>query len=293
MAESDRWDLPQQDLRLPDVPQQRIDVPLSELRVLASQQEPSFESLRVPAPTFPAWTIWDVLVIPAIAVAAILVCSFVAIAIAKAIPAYRGLPVAALAEKPLVVVGSQMASYPLVLALMAVIVRRRSGEPFLAAIRWQWPGRSGPWFSVGGIVLAFSVEGLSHFLPIPKSLPMDKFFDDPASAYLMAFFGILVAPLLEELFFRGMLYPTLRRGLGTVVALVLTAAAFAAIHGAQLGYAWAPILSIFVVGVALTIVRQVTDSVASSVLVHSGYNFTLFVMLWLGSDHFRHLEKLT
>ena len=66
-----------------------------------------------------------------------------------------------------------------------------------------------------GIVLAFAVEGLAHFLPIPKSLPMDKFFNDATSAYLMAFFGILVAPVLEELFFRGMLYPTLRRGLGT------------------------------------------------------------------------------
>ena len=142
-------------------------------------------------------------------------------------------------------------------------------------------------------MLAFTVEGLAHFLPIPKSLPMDKFFNDATSAYLMAFFGILVAPVLEELFFRGMLYPTLRRGLGLALAVLLTAAAFAAIHGAQLGYAWAPILSIFVVGLVLTIIRERTDSVAASVLTHSGYNFTLFALLWIGSDHFRHLEKLT
>ena len=46
------------------------------------------------------------------------------------------------------------------------------------------------------------------------------------------------------------------------------------------------------VGLALTIVRERTDSVAAGVLMHSGYNFTLFALLWIGSDHFRHLDKL-
>ena len=49
-----------------------------------------------------------------------------------------------------------------------------------------------------------------------------------------------------------MLYPLLRRTVGVVAAVLFTATAFASIHGAQLGYAWAPILSIFVVGVVFT-----------------------------------------
>ena len=65
----------------------------------------------------------------------------------------------------------------------------------------------------------------------------------------MAAFGITLAPLLEELFFRGLLYPVLRRMFNLVIAVGLTAAAFAAIHGTQLRLAWAPILSIFIVGV--------------------------------------------
>jgi membrane protease YdiL (CAAX protease family) len=251
------------------------------------------EFAQPPQSTFPAWTIWDVVVIPCATMLAILVCSAVGLAIAHSLPAYHGLSIGALAQEPLVVVGSQMVSYPIIIGFMALIIRRRSGEPFLVAIQWNWPARAALWFYLCGIVLAFTVEGLAHFLPIPKSLPMDKFFNDAASAYLMAFFGILVAPVLEELFFRGMLYPTLRRSLGIVFAVLLTAAAFAAIHGAQLGYAWAPILSIFVVGVALTLIREHSGSVAASVLTHSGYNFTLFALLWIGSDHFHHLEKLT
>ena len=142
-----------------------------------------------------------------------------------------------------------------------------------------------------GIVLAVVIDGLSRFLPIPKSVPMDKYFTDAASAYLMAIFGMTLAPLLEELFFRGLLYPVLRRAFSLTIAIVLTAAAFAAIHGTQLGYAWAPILSIFVVGVVFTVTRVRTNSVASSFLMHCGYNFALFGMLWLASDHYRHLEK--
>jgi membrane protease YdiL (CAAX protease family) len=143
-----------------------------------------------------------------------------------------------------------------------------------------------------GIILAVVIDGLSRFLPIPKSLPMDKYFHDAASAYLLAAFGMTLAPLLEELFFRGLLYPVLRRVFGLTIAVVLTAAAFAGIHGTQLGYAWAPILSIFVVGVVFTAARERTNSVAASFLMHCGYNFSLFALLWLASDHYRHLEKV-
>ena len=268
--------------------------PTADNLAIAPQQPPVIPVHDVPGSEtrlFPPWTIWDVAIIPGATIFLMLLCSVVAIAVAHGLPAYHGMTWGTLAQQPLIIISSQMASYPLVIALMARIVRRRSGETFLRAIQWNWPQRSSLWF-LGGIVLAFTVEGLAHFLPVPKSLPMDKFFNDMSSAYLMAFFGIAVAPLLEELFFRGMLYPILRRGFGVVVGLALTAAAFAAIHGAQLAYAWAPILSIFVVGVVLTVIRERTGSVAASVMTHSGYNFALFALLWIGSEHFRHLEKL-
>ena len=59
-----------------------------------------------------------------------------------------------------------------------------------------------------------------------------------------------------------------------------------------MGYAWAPLLSIFVVGIVFTVVRERTESVAASFLMHCGYNLALFGLLWIGSDHFRHLDKV-
>ena len=52
------------------------------------------------------------------------------------------------------------------------------------------------------------------------------------------------------------------------------------------------VLSIFFVGVAFTMARERTNSVAASFLMHCGYNFALFAMLWLASDHYRHLERV-
>ena len=252
--------------------------------------------LPPPEPRFPAWSGWDVLAVLVFTTVAIFVFSLIALIIAGALLGYRGMPIhdlaAKLATNASVVVGAQAAAYPVVLLFIFLLVRTRSHESFGKAIEWNWPGILAPGFLLGGGVFALVIESLSRYLPIPKSLPMDNYFHDATSAYMMAAFGITLAPLLEELFFRGLLYPMLRRWFGLVVAVVLTAVAFASIHGAQLGYAWAPVLSIFVVGVVFTVVRVRMKSVASSFLMHCGYNFALFALLWLASDHYNHLEKV-
>jgi len=248
---------------------------------------------RLPARPFPAWSIGDVIAVLGFTVAAILGFSVVALGVAHIATSGRHVAMSNLATSPFVVIGAQVAAYPIVIFFMMVLVRARSGAPFWQAIGWNWPGGSTPGFLLSGILFALLVEYCSRWLPIPKSLPVDKFFSDATGAYLMAGFGITLAPLLEELFFRGMLYPLLRRAWGIAAGVLVTAVAFAGIHGAQLGYAWGPLLSIFVVGVVFTLVRQLADSVAASFLMHCGYNSTLFGILWFASDHFRHLERVT
>jgi uncharacterized protein len=278
---------PSDSLPLPIVSED-LSIP-SDLVQITPMEPPS----TLPAkPRFPPWSAWDVLAVLSFTVFAVFLFSVIALAIARRFPEYRRLPLADLATNARIVVGAQAAAYPIVLIFIFLLVRSKTHQRFRDAIHWNWPGITAPGFFVTGIILAVVVEGLSSYLPIPKSLPMDKYFHDATSAYLMAAFGLSLAPLLEELFFRGMLYPLLRRAFRLTIAVLLTAAAFAAIHGAQLGYAWGPILSIFVVGVAFTVTRVRTNSVAASFLMHCGYNSALFTALWIASDHFRHLEKV-
>ncbi len=197
-----------------------------------------------------------------------------------------------IARVPLVVVAGQSVAYLLILAYMYILVARERGRPdFLAAIHWNWPSTIAV-YVLAGFVLSIALQMVAHFLPIPKDLPIDNFFRTPAEAWALGFLSVTLAPLMEELFFRGFLYPVLARRLGLPIAVFSTALAFAALHGAQLMFSWGPVLVIFLVGLVLTMVRAKTDSVAAGVLIHMAYNGTITVAMFAATDGFRHLEKL-
>jgi membrane protease YdiL (CAAX protease family) len=203
---------------------------------------------------------------------------------------YKTIPLVEIVKIPEVVLIAQLLIYAGVFAAMRWLVGARGGQ-FLQAVRWNWPQSSWTGFLLLGVVLYFVLIGLGQLLPIPKHLPIDRFFQTAREASIMSVIAVTLAPFMEELFFRAFLYPVLARRVGTLTAILLTSALFGMLHGAQLGYSWA-VLIIFLVGIALTTVRAVTKSVASSFLVHVGYNATLSALLFAATSGFRHLERL-
>jgi len=197
-----------------------------------------------------------------------------------------------LGRSPIIIVASQAVAYVLLIAYMYVLVTRERRRPdFLAAIHWNWPRNIAPYVVIG-FVLSLALQLLSHLLPMPKNLPIDTFFRTSAEAWVLTIFGITLAPLMEELFFRGFLYPVLVRGIGKSIAILCTAFCFALLHGSQLMFAWGPVLVIFLVGMILTMVRAYTNSVAAGLLIHITYNGTISILMFAATDGFRHLEKL-
>lgn len=78
---------------------------------------------------------------------------------------------------------------------------------------------------------------------------------------------VLVAPIAEELFFRGVVYNAWEREHGTRVAVFGSAALFAAIHASL--YLFLPI---FVLGVVLALVYRSTRSLLATIALHAGFN---------------------
>jgi membrane protease YdiL (CAAX protease family) len=262
--------------------------------LLAEGNLPAIQPLEIgrPAPD-PAWNGWDVLRLTCLTIVALFAGIFIVLLIARFwMYPHRGL--GEIARIPLIVVAGQSLAYLLILGYMYVLVTRERRRPdFLAAIHWNWPPRRViAACLLGGVVLSVALQILAHFLPIPKELPIDSFFQTPAEAWALSILSVTLAPLMEELFFRGFLYPVLARSLGLPVAVFLTALGFAALHGMQLMFSWGPVLVIFLVGVVLTLVRAKTNSVASGVLIHMAYNGTITVAMFAATDGFRHLEKL-
>lgn len=237
----------------------------------------------------PPWTGWDVLFIVAVTVGASFVLELAVIFGAEAL-AYGHTSWASLARKPELLLLTQLLAYIVVLAVMYWLVAGKTGQ-FWNPVRWRWPVRW-PAFLFGGAILYFGLAGLGQLLPIPKQLPIDRFFANSREATIMSIFAVTFAPFMEELFFRGFLYPVLARRLGVLASIGLTSAAFGILHDPQLGYSWA-VLIIFLVGVVLTTVRAITKSVAASFLIHVGYNGTLSLLMYVETGGFRHLERLS
>ncbi len=242
-------------------------------------------------PDDPAWNGWDVLRLTVLTIVALFVGVFTVLLIVR----WRVFPHAALAEiarMPLVVIAGQSVAYLLTLGYMYILVTRERGRgDFLNAIHWNWPSQAGM-YVLAGVALSVGLQVLAHFLPIPKELPIDTFFRTPAEAWALSILSVTLAPLMEELFFRGFLYPVLARSIGVPIAVVLTAFAFALLHGAQLMFSWGPVLVIFLVGLVLTSVRARMNSVGAGVVVHMAYNGTITAAMFVVTGGFRHLEKL-
>lgn len=197
-----------------------------------------------------------------------------------------------IATNPLFFVPVQTVAYLMMFFFMRMKISLRSQQDFWKAIRWQMPAlEPGIAYALTGVVLALAVQFASTFLPMPKSLPMLEFFREPRFAYAMAAFGLLIAPLAEELFFRGLVFPVLVRKLGEVAAIVVTALMFSLLHQGQLARAWAPLLLLFTVGLALTIIRARSNSVAASWIMHISYNGTLFGLLFYFTQGFRNISR--
>jgi membrane protease YdiL (CAAX protease family) len=238
----------------------------------------------------PPWNLWDVVLL-GLATFLTVVLSLLAVSFVAHRYIYRSVPWMEVAKRPELIVASQLLAYGIVLGVMYQLAGGTSRGQAAETIRWNWP-RHWTYFLFCGLALSIGLQLFAHLLPMPKKLPIDEFFQTPREAWLLSIFGITFAPLLEELYFRGFLYPVLARRFGVFAGIILTALGFAAIHASQLMYSWGPVLVIFLVGLALTGVRAHSKSVASTLLMHIGYNATISVALFMATDGFRHLERL-
>jgi membrane protease YdiL (CAAX protease family) len=237
----------------------------------------------------PPWNGWDVVALAFITFVTVVACVF-ATAYFVHLRSSAATPWIESLKRPEVIVGGQLLAYLFILIFMYRIAYTGSGGKVFEAIRWNWP-MSWTSYLLAGVALEFCLLPFAYLLPMPKNVPIDEFFRTARDAYILSVFGILFAPLFEELLFRGFLYPVLARRFGVAPSIVLTSLAFAAIHATQLKYSWGPVLIIFLVGIALTTVRARKKSVAATVLMHMAYNATIFVVAYIATDAFRHMEK--
>jgi len=127
---------------------------------------------------------------------------------------------------------------------------------------------------IGGIVNALVYSLLQE--PAAVRNPWSGFGNSPASSSLMLllFMMIILAPIAEEIFFRGFIYNALRQRLNIYTCIILQAIIFATFHYKNPYDDIYSLISIFIVGIILVLAYEWRKSIVSPILVHSFY--TLF-----------------
>ena len=123
-----------------------------------------------------------------------------------------------------------------------------------------------------GISLSFLISCLLSLLPIPESI-MNNYLESAATIetggiFLRILTVVIIAPVVEEIVFRGLVLTRLRKAMGSCLAIIISSLLFAIMHGQILWIAYT-----FVFGIVLAIVAERTKSTGCTILLHISFNF--------------------
>ena len=187
--------------------------------------------------------------------------------------------------------GAQFAFYGLLFGTLVALFRLQYDRPFWRSLGWV--ATPLPLYSLvtSGVGLAMAVLLLGSLIRTPRTEnPLTALLRDPTSLVLLAIFGTIVAPVCEELIFRGFLQPLLVRSLGAPAGILATALPFGLLHFQEYGNSWRHVLLISLSGVAFGLMRHATGSTKAAAVMHSSYNAFQFVLLMIAKG-LPHLQK--
>lgn len=217
--------------------------------------------------------------------------------------------------------GMMAVSYSVSLLLSVLIFPLVWEKSFFGGLQWNLSAaleNITGLLAAAGFCFALAIANGLLFPVSPTDAPIDRIFRAPGAAWMLVIFGVTMAPFFEEIFFRGLLLPTLctasdwsaERLLGKlarrpdrdghprwsttamICGSLLTSIPFALMHAEQTAWSMGPLLLLLAVSLVLCWVRLRLRTLAASVLVHAAYNLLLFVLMYLGTNGFKHLDKL-
>lgn len=164
-------------------------------------------------------------------------------------------------------------------ALLPLMLTRRLDGRLLGTARPRWSGRSVTAGLAAGLAAAVGSYGVNAVLvtligtrePVQQQLLQDAAAGGPP-LLLVATIAVVVAPITEEVVFRGVLFRSLADRLGPWSCIVISAAIFALIHIEVLVSQPAALAGLFVIGAVLAAAYHRTGNLVVPILGHATFN---------------------
>lgn len=172
----------------------------------------------------------------------------------------------------------QFLFYAFILGFLFVAATVRHRQRFWQSLGWRklTGKQAARWLVSGGGIAVLAGLALS-IRPDNRSFPLEEMFSSQTAAIALAVFAVGIAPVVEEVVFRGLLFAICERTLGLYSAVVITAVLFATLHIPEYWPVWNHIVIIFAVGLVFSLARARTGALSPSILLHMGYNSLMIV----------------
>jgi uncharacterized protein len=178
-----------------------------------------------------------------------------------------------------------------------VVVTSGGRYSFSKTLGLEWPRSLGSWAGIGlCVVIAGALLGIGAVITKffgGQKTQLDFLIESSYQARIATvFLAVFTAPLIEEVIYRGILYPAIARVLGAAAGIALVSILFAGVHFYQYKNNLAVVAVITLLSTSLTIVRAVTHRLLPSFVIHLVFNGIQSIIILL-QPYFTKAEPIT
>lgn len=132
---------------------------------------------------------------------------------------------------------------------------------------------------VGGAIMALAEALLSRFSWFDANQAQDvgfKLLNSPIDRIIAFVALVVIAPICEEIIFRGWLYGKLRSKMSIWAAILVVSVFFGIMHGQ-----WNVGINVFALSIFLCLEREITGTIYASIITHMIKNGIAYAMLYI------------
>lgn len=160
----------------------------------------------------------------------------------------------------------------LTLVLCWRVATNKGNYPASKTLGFEWGGFNLAYCIIAVILFYVLFGSMIYFFGSDETDLTKLLASSRAATLVVAFLAVVTAPLVEELVYRGLVFPSVQRSHGAVTAVLFTTFLFALVHVPQYITSWVAIVTITMLSLGLTLIRWKSKNILPCIVAHLIFN---------------------